>query len=201
MQQPRELSEILSIVKKFGSGIACIDSILGTLKGYLVPINSEVDKNKVFINVCIPFTSGSKEVKTNIIQISKVIVQETPLTTKCKPEYLANKRNVIDEYSFLKEQVNIVNNKQRQLKRSIESCDTIDIKPSIRKRSNGIKFAHKYGSESDSSDVDLIEQNDVSNKMMSYNLYSSDSLKNRFDLDMDDSESQLIKDESSYKQP
>ena len=82
ISQPRLMEDIIKVIKKNGSGIASIDSILSAFKGYLIPVNSEVDKNKVMINICIPFLTGTKPVKTNIIPISKSLIQETPLTTK-----------------------------------------------------------------------------------------------------------------------
>lgn len=169
----RELLEMKNCINKYGTGIGSVDSILIALKGYLAPSNSEVDRNKVIMNICIPFMTGSKPVKTNLIHISKNILQETPLTSKWRPEVALQQMGINGENAILKDQIALVNEKSK-MKRSIESCDTIDIKPCLSGRKDSKRNNREYSSSSESSDSDMVEQNDVSYRMQSYSIGPND---------------------------
>lgn len=172
------MKDLMSVIDKYGTGIASIDTILTSLRGYFIPVNSSVERDKVIINICIPFLTGTKQIKTNIIHISKNWIQETPLTSKWRPDTPLFNKSFAGEVSIFKDQIALVNSKAKHL-RSIQSYDTIEIKPEAKYYKSSSKDLVPKESESDSPDLDLLEANDVSHKMQIYNVYNSDYSKSR----------------------
>ena len=101
-----------------------------------------------------------------------------------------------EESKYFIERDNQNNESCRNYSKSIQSCESIEIRPSGRRKSIARRPLDKFESDSNSSDADLVEQNDASNKMNSYNRYSSDNLLSRFSLQVPGS---MLKDESVLK--
>lgn len=77
-----QLSELLNT---FGLGIAAVNNILLFLRGSIVQVHSESERNKVIINLTLPFNTGIKKVNNPKLKISPETTQESSLTTKWRP--------------------------------------------------------------------------------------------------------------------
>lgn len=167
-----DIDHILEIMSSQGEGVIAINSILSAMNGYLNPVNSEMDRRKVIINICIPFHSGNKAVRTEMLHIAKNMVNETPLTSKWRPEPMIFRNHLVAEDNIIMDQISLVNAKSHAHKRTIINCGSIEIKPVA---ASGIKHSHEAvvdecdsESYSSSSDMEFIEHNDVNSKMKSY---------------------------------
>ena len=173
---------MLESISRHGEGVIAINSILAAMSGYLNPVSSEMDRRKVIINVCLPFHTGTKAVKTELLHIAKNMVNETPLTSKWRPEPMIFRNHVIAEDNIIMDQISLVNAKTRAMKRNIVNCGGIGVKALAANR-NGKKnsqeaIVKECDSEScsSSSDLEFIERNDVNSKMISYSNYSTENL-------------------------
>ena len=158
----KDLDQMQSLCDKYGPAVSSLDTILLGLRGYLVPVNSEIDSKKVIINICIPFGTTSATVKPNLIKIASNRIQETPLTCKWKSKgknaYQNFEQNKIEE----KEQACMMNSNSRILNNTIEFCDYLQIPPI----SQALQSSSYY--ESSVGEIDIGEASDASSKMMTY---------------------------------
>lgn len=165
------MSEIIDAVRFCGTSVAIIDTLLLALQGYLVPVNSEVDRQKVIISICLPFHTEAKEVHTEILEICSKVAQDTPLTSKWRPELIPFERRLTGESQIIRDQLALVNSKARMAKRAVVSCENIMVESTVSRKSLHV-VVNKCESESESfsSDQDLVEENDASSKMSTYNV-------------------------------
>ena len=158
----KELDQMQRLCDSYGQAISSLDTILLGLRGYLVPVNSEIDSKKVIINICIPFSTTSAIVKPNLIKIYSNRIQETPLTCKWKSQgknsYQNFDQNKIEEMK----QACIINSNSRLLNNSIEFCDYLQIPPLSQILQNSSYYESSVG------EIDIGEASDASSKMMSY---------------------------------
>ena len=156
----KDLNEIHLGNKRFGTGIACVDTILIALKGYLLPMYSEVDPHKVIINFCLPFKTSSKIVNSELIQISQNTIKETNLTSKWVPDLGIYRKSENGDLSILKDQLNLVNSQQKVLKICVQPCENLKIK---------INSEKNFSIFSSVSEKEMVEGNDIQEKLNSYN--------------------------------
>lgn len=156
----KEIDEMQEICDKYGIGLASLNTVLLALKGYLVPCNSEIDPNKVVINICLPFNSGNVPIKQTQIKISKNCVQETPLTVKWKPDQSASQQvhSTSDETASM--QISLISQKSKQTKNIIQFCGNIEVSPILSEKSEIFNKS--------SFDIDICEESDASTKMQTY---------------------------------
>lgn len=159
----KDLNEIHLASKRFGTGMASVDTILIAIKGYLLPMHSEVVQNKVIINFCVPFLTNNRKVKTKLIQISKSTIRETNLTSKWIPDLGIYNKVDNGDLNILKDQVNLVNSRQKSLKICVQPCEDLKI---ISEPPHGSIFINSV------SEPDLIEGNDVQEKLKNYEIPS-----------------------------
>ena len=110
-----DIEQMLESMTRHGEGVVAINAILTAMNGYLIPMNSEMDKGKVIINICLPFHSATKALKTDLVQIAKNMVNETPLTSKWKPDPTIFRNYPVVEDNIIKDQVSLVNSNYRLL--------------------------------------------------------------------------------------
>ena len=156
----REILEMQEICNKFGIGLASLDSILLAIRGYLIPQNTEIDPNKVVINISIPFTVGSVQVKPIQIKISKSCINETPLTVKWKPDHSMCQQVHSTSEESGSEKVFQLKPGSNSCKNRIERCDNINILP-FSPQKKDLSTSLEY-------DLDIGEENDASFKMQTY---------------------------------
>lgn len=165
----KDLNEIHSASKRFGTGIASADTILIALKGYLLPMFSEVDTHKVIINICLPFKASTRIVNSDLIQISRTTIKETNLTSKWVPDLGIYRKSENGDLSILKDQVNLVNSQQKSLKICVQPCENLKIK--LNSEKNSFLF-------SSVSEQEMVEGNDIQEKLDSCNYLEASKKKN-----------------------
>ena len=156
----KDIVEMQQICNKFGIGLASFDSILLAIRGYLIPVNKEIDPSKVVINICIPFSVGSGQIKPVQIKISKSCIHETPLTVKWKPD----QNMYLQVHSTSEESGSdaapLINHRTKLNKNAIQFCENIKILP----------FTSQIQQFLNNSiyDLDIGEESDASAKMQTY---------------------------------
>lgn len=165
---PKDIDDIHSINKKYGTGLACFDTILLALRGFLVPGNEELDHKKVTIVFYIPFKPTNKVINCERIEISSSVIQDSPLTLKWKPDLGMFHKSESGDFNILKDQVAMVNSRARLPKIQIQNCSNLDIFP---------EALEKRSYDNSISEADICEGNDAFEKMQDYNICPCPVLK------------------------
>lgn len=82
--QRRLFTDLLSVVREYGNGMAVFDAILYILKGCVTETTiSDIDPGKVVIAFRLPFTATDKDIQNKIFRLNtNSSITETPLTVK-----------------------------------------------------------------------------------------------------------------------
>ena len=157
----KELDHMQRLCDKYGSAISSLDTVLLALRGYLVPVNSEIDSKKVILNICIPFSTTSATVKPNFIKITSNRFQETPLTFRWKTEGKDAHQNNEEKDPRALEQVCIVSSSSRLIN-TIEFGEYLQIHPTDQSLLKSSYLDSSIG------EMDIGESCDASSKMKTY---------------------------------
>ena len=157
----KELDHMQRLCDKYGAAISSLDTILLALRGYLVPVNSEIDSKKVILNICIPFSTTSATVKPNLIKVTSSRIQETPLTCRWRTEEKNVHQNNEEKDPKVSEQVCIVSSTSRLIN-TIEYGEYLQIPPTDQALLKSSYFDSSVG------EMDIGEACDASSKMKTY---------------------------------
>jgi hypothetical protein len=166
---PKDIDDIHSINKKFGAGLACFDTILLALKGFLIPSNDQPDQKRVSVHFCLPFRPASKALPADSIQISEKVFRETPLTLMWKPDLGIYRKSESGDYDMLRDQVAIFNSRAKIPKIAIQNCSAVEINPN-----------EKSVYENSISEADICEENDASDRIKGHSINPGLTMKKNF---------------------